>query len=244
MPTLLRNMLSRGVMGFCEEAEAPAATVTDGAESSTETASESAEATTLLGGEDSITQEQPTETEAKDGQEETTEKAESEEKTEAETKAPEKYEFTMPEGVELDEKALEKFEPLMREADLSQEQAQKLAEVYAEQRAVDVQEAQEAAVAQWEQQKSDWVNDLKSDSDFGGANFDRNVETAKLAMQQFGSDELKATLNETGLGNHPEIVKLFHKIGTAISEDSFSHGSDGSQPQGAQALYANSNMNP
>ncbi|MDD1107598.1 peptidase, partial [Klebsiella pneumoniae] len=42
-------------------------------------------------------------------------------------KAPEKYEFTAPEGAELDSKAVELFEPVARELGLSNDQAQKLA---------------------------------------------------------------------------------------------------------------------
>ena len=37
----------------------------------------------------------------------------------------------------------------------------------------------------------------------------------------FATPELKKALNETGFGNHPELVRLFVKIGKSLSEDSF-----------------------
>lgn len=160
-----------------------------------------------------------------------------EEDKEPEIKAPEKYEFKMPEGVELDQGMLDKVEPIFRELDLSNEQASKLTEAYAAQ----VQEANDQMINNWNQQQTQWAEDLKKDPEFGGANFDTNVEVAKEAIARFGDDDLKQALNETGMGNHPAFVKLFNRIGKSISEDAFSSGEDDSQ--GSPSLYPNSNMN-
>ncbi|MEC7472463.1 MAG: hypothetical protein VX946_03765 [Pseudomonadota bacterium] len=40
------------------------------------------------------------------------------------------------------------------------------------------------------------------------------------AIEKFGSPELRQVLNDSGLGNHPELVKFCHRIGKAISDDS------------------------
>ena len=150
--------------------------------------------------------------------------------------APEKYEFEMPEGVEFNQESFDKFEPLFRDLDLTQEQAQKLVTAQTEWQT----QANENYVNEWAKTQEKWVGDLKADTEFGGANFDNNVSVAKQAMERFGSDELKQALNETGMGNHPEIIKVFHRVGSAIAEDTFSNGDSG---HGKPTLYPNSNMN-
>ncbi|MEI6907818.1 peptidase, partial [Klebsiella pneumoniae] len=53
----------------------------------------------------------------------------------------------------------------------------------------------------------------------------------------FGTPELKEYLNGTGLGNHPELVKAFIKVGKAMSEDGMVTGKEGGQRSAAEVLY-------
>jgi hypothetical protein len=63
------------------------------------------------------------------------------------------------------------------------------------------------------------INGLKEE---WGEAFEQNVHTAKLAVDEFGGESLKAYLNETGLGNDPNIIKVFNEIGKKyFKEDSF-----------------------
>lgn len=187
-------------------------------------------------------------TEVQDNTEATEDDGNIEEATEAEAddgeqsdQVPEKYEFTLKDGLELDEALAEKFSTIAKDLRLSNEQANKIADLYADK----IGEMQEAQTQAWAKQVSDWGEQLKSDSEFGGAKFAENAEIAKSAINKFGDDELKQALNDTGLGNHPALVKFMHKVGLAISEDSFEtheHSSTGNPtPQG---LYRNSKMNP
>ena len=66
------------------------------------------------------------------------------------------------------------------------------------------------------QTATDHVSTLKTE--FGEA-FDDKVAYAKDAITRFGRDELKAALNETGLGNHPAMVRAFSKVGQMIAQD-------------------------
>jgi len=51
-----------------------------------------------------------------------------------------------------------------------------------------------------------------------GVSYDKNVELAHAAIRAFaGEDDVKAL--DAGLGNDPRLIKLFSKIGGAISED-------------------------
>lgn len=54
--------------------------------------------------------------------------------------------------------------------------------------------------------------------EFGQA-YDEKVSLAKSAVLEFGGEALKKALNETGLGNHPDMIRAFAKIGKAIASD-------------------------
>lgn len=155
---------------------------------------------------------------------------------------PEKYDFEVPEGLELDAELAEKFTDVAKDLGLSNEQANKVVGLYAEQ----IQGMQEAQQASWGKTVADWSDELKADPEFGGAKFNENAEIAKMAVNKFGGDDLKKALNETGLGNHPAIVKFMHKVGVSISEDSFESNEDGGGKgkSTAQGLYSKSQMNP
>jgi hypothetical protein len=129
---------------------------------------------------------------------------------------PEAYDLQMPEGVELDKAAAEEFTAIAKELKLDQTAAQKLADIGAKM-AQRQQEAHAKLVETWTEQ-------VKTDKELGGDKLAENLGVARKAIDTFGSPELKELLNSTGLGNHPEVVKLAFKVGKAISEDGFVAG--------------------
>lgn len=147
--------------------------------------------------------------------------------------APEKYEFTAGEGVELDADALKDFEPVARDLNLTNEQAQKLVDAYPKILA-GVQQRQAEA---WQAQTEQWAADVKADKEIGGDKLTANLSAAQRALDLFGTPELKEYLEGTGLGNHPELVKAFIKIGKAMSEDGMVDGSNQGQRTAAEVLY-------
>ncbi|MEQ9887617.1 peptidase [Pectobacterium zantedeschiae] len=149
--------------------------------------------------------------------------------------APEKYEFKATEGQDLDADALAAFEPLARELGLTNEQGQKFVDAYASKILPHIQKQQ---VEAWQKVTDGWAETVKADKEIGGDKLTANIGKAQQAMMQFGGDELKQALEETGLGNHPALVKAFVKIGHAMSEDKMlAGGSDGEQLSAAQVLY-------
>jgi len=148
---------------------------------------------------------------------------------------PEAYELKMPDGVELDQAATTEFTAIAKELKLDQAAAQKLADIGAKM-------AQRQADAH-AQLVETWTEQVKTDKEIGGDKLAENLGVARKAIDTFGSPELKALLNSTGLGNHPEVVKLAFKVGKAISEDGFVSGS----PKGnttndpAKKLFPNMN---
>lgn len=147
--------------------------------------------------------------------------------------APEKYEFTAGEGVELDADALKDFEPVARDLNLTNEQAQKLVDAYPKILA-GVQQRQAEA---WQKQTEGWAETVKADKEIGGDKLTANLSAAQRALDQFGTPELKEYLNATGLGNHPDLVKTFVKIGKAMSEDGMVTGKESGQRSAAEVLY-------
>lgn len=123
---------------------------------------------------------------------------------------PEKYEdFKLPEGVEVDAEMLDAFKPLAKELGLTQENAQKLVDLQAKAS----QKMAEANAKAWTTMVEKWANDAKADKEYGGVNFNENIGVARKALDHFGTPALKAMLNETGVGNHPELIKFAIKVG-------------------------------
>lgn len=153
--------------------------------------------------------------------------------------APEKYDFKAPEGEHFNEKVIGAFEGIARELNLNNEGAQKVLDTVAP-----VLKAEQDAMI--EQARQTWLEQTKADPEVGGEKFNESLATAVKAVERFGGDELKSFLDETGLGNHPAVVKTFHKIGLAISEDNRLPGGNApeSGTKDARSRYPNTKMNP
>jgi hypothetical protein len=78
-----------------------------------------------------------------------------------------------------------------------------------QQQANDIVEAQKL-------QAGKWINDLRQEL---GASFDEKANMARHAVNTLGNPELVKVLEETGLGNHPTVVKFFAALGQKMSDD-------------------------
>ena len=149
---------------------------------------------------------------------------------------PEKYEFTAPEGLALDESVTGALADVARDLKLPQTDAQKVIDAVGPKVVASIQaanqQAVQAAIAQW-------ASDAKADKDIGGAKFDATMAAAAKARDAFGSPALKSLLDDSGLGNHPEVIRLFAKVGRAIGEDRMVTGNapPSSGKTAAQVLY-------
>lgn len=135
--------------------------------------------------------------------------------TEQKPVAPEKYELKMPDGSQLSQERIEKVSAYAKEKGLSNEQAQEV-----------LNRESEAVSGFFESQKAGllarseaWISEIKADKEFGGDKFNETVELAKRSIERFGDPELKKQLDETGLGNHPMLIKMHAKIGREMAED-------------------------
>jgi hypothetical protein len=154
-------------------------------------------------------------------------------------KAPEAYEFKAPEGRVFDSEVMASYSQVAKELNLSQESAQRLLDAVGPKMA-------ERQMAMIEATRNGWADNSKSDREFGGEKLSENLGVAKKALDAFGTTELRTLLNETGLGNHPELIRFMFRAGKAISEDRMVSGSATQAKAGprsfadlADALYSN-----
>lgn len=193
-------------------------------ETSTETTpNDGAEATALNGGADvaADTGADDGDAGATEGAADTEGKVEGDKKPEADAAptVPEKYEFTPVDGVEIDQAAVEMATPVLKELGLSNEAANKLVPVL------------QGVIANRDQQMVDgiaaerakWLATAKADPEIGGKAWGDSLTLAATALDRLGfvkDSPFRQLLDQSGLGNHPEMIRAFVKVGKAIGEDS------------------------
>jgi len=148
--------------------------------------------------------------------------------------APIRYDdLVLPEGLTADAETSAAFQTLAAEAGLSREAAQRLVDLQAglirKQGSAARQAAQDTARA--------WARDAAADSEYGGADFARNAGLARQALQSFATPALVDLLDQSGLGNHPELIRAFYRVGKAMAEDGRVSGASVPRPDRLAALY-------
>lgn len=101
---------------------------------------------------------------------------------------------------------------------LSEKAANELYAWYTETFAQKYQEAQEKMYEQARFQRQEAERVLKEE--FGPA-FESKMSLVRRAFARYATPELTEAVNKTGLGNNPEFIKLFLRIGEEMSEGPF-----------------------
>jgi hypothetical protein len=127
-----------------------------------------------------------------------------------------KYSLTMPEGVEVDQELLDAIGPDFKDLGLTNGQAQKLADKFTEIMSGRMTKQAET----WGNTIQKWADDAKADKEIGGDKWDGTVKSAMRAINTLGTPALKEYLQASGGGNHPELIRVFAKVGGLIKEDS------------------------
>lgn len=156
-------------------------------------------------------------------------------KAEPASEAPEAYTaFTDVNGQEYAPESVQQFTEAAKSAGLSQEKAQALFQAM-------VPTAREHMMNDLRSKAQQWAKDCEKDPEIGGASFGANKAVAISAYQHFATPELRAILNASGLGNHPEVVRHFYRLGKTMQQDTGVHGGASSAPE-QRRRYPNSNM--
>jgi len=126
-------------------------------------------------------------------------------------------------GIEdnADPAAVDWFKNKAFELGLSNEQASNLAGSFTELQQ-DQFKAMETQRAEFKEQS---IENLKKEY---GSRMDSKLNSARKAMKQFAGEEFVNYLNETGLGDHPALIKAFVNIGDNMLEDTLKDGGESS----------------
>lgn len=107
---------------------------------------------------------------------------------------------------------VDQFKKKAHEVGMSNEATKKVAEWYK-----NVETAQKEAIEKSKNMQADaWMLELKRDF---GNKFDVEVKNANKALAAYTDKAFAEYMNQSGLGNHPALVKAFAKIGRELSED-------------------------
>lgn len=174
--------------------------VTQNAEIGTQTDTETPE------GVQTEAQEQAIGTQAQD-----TESGKPESEAAKETEIPESYTFPDDLGMKDEDKA--KYSELFKKHKASQEAVNDFVEKFKEQ----AKEIREAGVKVWYDQVKQWGEEAANDKEYGGANFQKNIDSVIMpVISKFGDPKLIDELDKTGFGNNPRLLGMLYKIGKEL----------------------------
>lgn len=135
----------------------------------------------------------------------------------------------LPEGVQADANVSAAFKKAAHEANLTQSQAEGMYGFLMQLAGQGVKAGGAAVAVSREQAERDLRGRWKGD-------FDTRMAAVRRVNAAFFSPELRKLFNLTGLGNHPDVVEAFARIGEVISEDAIIDGDRASAPAGAGML--------
>ena len=166
----------------------------------------------------------------KDGEkEEDKDKSKSEEKPEA--IKPEDYDLTPPDGFTLDEGVEKEFRELAATRQWSKEDVSALKEMQ-----VKLYEKQAEA---WSDKVAGWEGEVRKDKEVGGPDLNKNLGFARAALREFFPEGGRKLLDDTGIGNHPDIVRGLVRLGKAMGEGTtITAGKGGQNTSIVDALYS------
>lgn len=125
---------------------------------------------------------------------------------------PDKYDLSGIVPDNYDPALLADFKKQAFENGMSNEGVRKMTEWYK-----NVEMAKAEALNKARAQHSD-MQILQLKQEFG-TRFDQEVGNARKALDAYTDKDFRKYMDETGLGNHPALVKAFAKIGRELSED-------------------------
>ena len=139
------------------------------------------------------------------------------------TGAPETYaDFTLPDGAALAPEVVNDVKAWAKAQNLSQEQAQRVADLLVQQGQASDAAAREASTKAQDtlvaEARAQWEAELKADKEIGGDKLPENLARAKQVLEKVGGEKLSMLLDRSGLGNHPEVVRMFVRLAPSFLE--------------------------
>lgn len=152
----------------------------------------------------------------------------------AKNQVPEAYEFVAPEGMKLNEEMTGKFSELAKARGLTQEAAQEIVNLGGELVQQVYAEIQDA----WDQKREGWAAAALADKEIGADVAKGQDSAAARAFATIATPEMKAIFEETAIGDHPEVLRMFYRLSQRMKEDDFEAGGAGMGLKGKSATSA------
>lgn len=155
--------------------------------------------------------------------------------------APEAYDFAaytekLEEGETLNPAMMDEVSSLSKEFNLSQAAAEKLVDIGRKQR----DGFMEAQNTEYANTRKEWREEVAKDPVIGGATPEAQAKNMSIALRGLtayeGGAEARQLLDETGLGDNPQMLRFLHSVGLSVSQDSVEEGA----AAGANAVKARS----
>ena len=119
----------------------------------------------------------------------------------------------IPDGTEVrNQEFLDAFKEIAYGQGILPAQAKKVVEFYDSYNQSQIENYQKKA----EMDMAEELNNIKTE--WGDA-YDTKIASAKKAIETFGNENFTKFLNETQMGNHPEMIKMFALIGEGMNND-------------------------
>jgi hypothetical protein len=140
---------------------------------------------------------------------------------------PEAYSLTAPEGYTLDPEVMGMFQDTFKKLTLTNAGAQEL--LNATPKFVDLiaKNVSDQFIGSIVDVRKQWQDATNKDPEIGGANLETAQRKAAMVFDGVGIPEdgpFRKMLRDTGLGDHPDMIRTFSKIADLIGEDGFDRG--------------------
>jgi hypothetical protein len=131
--------------------------------------------------------------------------------------------------------------PILKELNLTNEQADKLTPIAAQLVKKTMDRAEAAITNRAVENRKAWNDAFEADPEIGGANKDKTIANAARFFDHYGlkkGEGLRQMLDESGLGNHPDLIRAFARVGADLAEGAIDNGGAASAPKTPeQSLY-------
>lgn len=139
--------------------------------------------------------------------------------------------WTFPDGLAVDEARVGEFNKLLGEFEsttkVSHAEVQKLGQQFLDRHVSEInsvaEKIAEAYDKVWKDQTKQWYDDFKKDPEIGGNRQETTVKAAREFIARHGGTQeqqkaIRTLMQKTGLGNHPELIRLFAKANLNLRE--------------------------
>lgn len=150
---------------------------------------------------------------------------------------PDKYDLKAPDKSLIKQADIDAVNAFAKKNKLTQAEAQ----IALEERGQTLSSFFERQKAEVAAEAEKWVDEVKTDKEFGGTNFNENAELVKRYVAKFADEKFKNDLKETQFGNHPGFFKMLARAAKAsgMAEDKTVHAGaqQGSGKQPAEKAW-------